>query len=150
MCFFVDTIGRRKLFLTSTTGMLVAFIVWTVYSSRYAMDGSSAAAKAVIGMIFIYYFFYNLAWSGLLIGYTAEIFSLSQASEFRCEFRWPRARSGGTWHAFCMAAAHNRDLATQIHVYEVYAHEVHAYKVHAREVDAHDVHACEVDAHEMH
>jgi hypothetical protein len=37
------------------------------------MDGSSAAAKAVIGMIFIYYFFYNLAWSGLLIGCTAEI-----------------------------------------------------------------------------
>jgi sugar porter (SP) family MFS transporter len=73
MCFFVDTIGRRKLFLTSTAGMLVAFIVWTVCSSRYAMDGSGAAAKAVIGMIFIYYFFYNLAWSGLLIGYTAEI-----------------------------------------------------------------------------
>ena len=73
MCFFVDTIGRRKLFLTSTAGMLVAFIVWTVCSSRYAMDGSSSAAKAVIGMIFIYYFFYNLAWSGLLIGYTAEI-----------------------------------------------------------------------------
>jgi MFS family permease len=73
MCFFVDTIGRRKLFLTSTAGMLVAFIAWTVCSSRYAMDGSSSAAKAVIGMIFIYYFFYNLAWSGLLIGYTAEI-----------------------------------------------------------------------------
>ena len=73
MCFFVDIIGRRLLFLVSTGGMLVAFIVWTICSSRYAMDGSSAAAKAVIGMIFIYYFFYNLAWSGLLIGYTAEI-----------------------------------------------------------------------------
>src|SRR5277367_1764452 len=79
-----------------------------------------------------------------------EFSSLSRASEFGCEFGWPRARGGGTWHAFCMAAAHNRALATQIHVYEVYAHEVHAYKVHAREVDAHDVHACEVDAHEMH
>jgi hypothetical protein len=67
MCFFVNTIGRRKLFLTSTTGMLLAFTVWTVCSSRYAMDSSSAAAKAVIGMIFICYFFYNLAWSGLLI-----------------------------------------------------------------------------------
>ena len=53
--------------------MLVAFIVLTLCSSRYAMDGSSAAAKAVIGMIFIYYFFYNLTWLGLLIGYTAEI-----------------------------------------------------------------------------
>jgi hypothetical protein len=60
-CFFADTIGRRRLFLTSTTGRLVAFIAWTACSPSYAMDGSSAAAKAVIGMIFIYYFLYNLA-----------------------------------------------------------------------------------------
>lgn len=24
-------------------------------------------------MIYIYYFFYNIAWSGMLVGYTAEI-----------------------------------------------------------------------------
>jgi MFS family permease len=28
MCFFVDKIGRRKLFLLSTSGMLGSFIVW--------------------------------------------------------------------------------------------------------------------------
>ena len=73
MCFFVDKIGRRKLFLFSTAGMLCAFIVWTVCASQYVEHGSQAAAQAVLGMIFIYYFFYNCAWSGMLIGYTAEI-----------------------------------------------------------------------------
>ena len=73
MCFFVDKIGRRKLFLISTTGMLIAFVVWTICSARYAIAGNRAAANAVVGMIYIYYFFYNLAWSGLLVGYSVEI-----------------------------------------------------------------------------
>lgn len=73
MCFYVDKIGRRKLFLTSTAGMLVTFIVWTICSARYAINGDSGAAKAVIAMIYIYYVFYNFAWSGLLVGYSAEI-----------------------------------------------------------------------------
>ncbi|KAF2842908.1 hexose transporter protein [Patellaria atrata CBS 101060] len=73
MCFFVDKIGRRKLFLTSTAGMLVAFIVWTICSARQAETKSKAAGNAVIVMIYIYYLFYNLAWSGLLVGYTVEI-----------------------------------------------------------------------------
>ena len=37
------------------------------------MKGNKSAANAVVAMIFIYYVFYNLAWSGLLIGYTVEI-----------------------------------------------------------------------------
>ena len=73
MCFFVDKIGRRKLFLTSTAGMLGSFIVWTVCSARFAENADSHAATAVVVMIFLYYVFYNLAWSGLLIGYTVEI-----------------------------------------------------------------------------
>jgi len=73
MAFFVDRFGRRKLFLISTTGMLCTFISWTICSARYSTTGSHAAAQAVVGMIYIYYFFYNLAWSGLLIGYTVEI-----------------------------------------------------------------------------
>ncbi|RBR26006.1 uncharacterized protein FIESC28_01279 [Fusarium coffeatum] len=54
----VDRIGRRALFLTSTAGMLVAYIIWT----------------AVVGFIFIYYLFYNIAWNPLLQAYPVEIF----------------------------------------------------------------------------
>ncbi|KAL3491900.1 general substrate transporter [Aspergillus germanicus] len=77
MCFFVDKLGRRRLFLISTAGMLVAFIVWTICSARYDEAGNRAAANSVIAMIYIYYLFYNIAWSGLLIGYTVEILPYS-------------------------------------------------------------------------
>lgn len=77
MCFLVDRVGRRPLFLISTAGMLVAFVVWTICSARYTETKSHAAAKAVIGMIYIYYFFYNIAWSGMLVGYTCEILPYS-------------------------------------------------------------------------
>lgn len=72
-CFLVEKVGRRKLFLISTSGMLVTFIVWTICSARYVIDGSKGAANAVIAMIFLYYLAYNSAWSGLLLGYTTEI-----------------------------------------------------------------------------
>lgn len=62
MCFLVDKVGRRKLFLFSTGGMLVTFIVWTICSARYTIDGNHGAANAVIAMIFLYYFCYNTAW----------------------------------------------------------------------------------------
>ncbi|KAH8815185.1 MFS sugar transporter-like protein [Xylogone sp. PMI_703] len=77
ICFFVDKIGRRTLFLTATTGMLLTFIVWTVCSAQFSIHGSKASANAVVAMIFIYYAFYNLAWSGLLVGYGAEILPFS-------------------------------------------------------------------------
>ncbi|KAL2807805.1 general substrate transporter [Aspergillus granulosus] len=64
ICFFVDKIGRRKLFLVSTAGMLIAFIVWIICSARYDIAGSSAAVNAMIDMIYVYYLFYNIACSG--------------------------------------------------------------------------------------
>lgn len=62
MCFLVDKVGRRKLFLFSTGGMLVTFVVWTICSARYSIDGDHGAANAVIAMIFLFYFCYNTAW----------------------------------------------------------------------------------------
>ncbi|CAD0039118.1 unnamed protein product [Aureobasidium pullulans] len=72
-CFFVDRIGRRTLFLISTAGMMMAFIVQTICSARFVVDGTDAAANSVVAFIFIYYVFYNIAFSGLLVGYSVEI-----------------------------------------------------------------------------
>ncbi|RAH75295.1 hexose transporter protein [Aspergillus aculeatinus CBS 121060] len=77
MCFVVDKVGRRRLFLISTSGMLVAFIIWTICSARYEIAHNHGAANAVVAMIYIYYVFYNVAWSGLLVGYTVEILPYS-------------------------------------------------------------------------
>ncbi|TAQ83433.1 hypothetical protein B7494_g8240 [Chlorociboria aeruginascens] len=73
ICFFVDRLGRRLLFLTSTGGMLATFIVWTICSAQNEIGHSKASGNAVVAMIFIYYVFYNSAWSGLLVGYGVEI-----------------------------------------------------------------------------
>ena len=73
MCFFVESVGRRKLFLFATGGMLVVFIVSTIAFAQYTLTGASAASNAVIAFIFIYYICYNSAWSGLLVGYSVEI-----------------------------------------------------------------------------
>lgn len=72
-CFVVDYVGRRTLFLVSTSGMFVTFCIWTACAATYAHTGVQAAGNTVIAMIFIYYIFYNMAWSGLLVGYGAEI-----------------------------------------------------------------------------
>lgn len=71
--FSVDRFGRRPLFLASTAGMLIAFIIWTACSAQYAIHGSKAAGRAVVAMIFIYNTTYNFAWSGLLVAYSVEI-----------------------------------------------------------------------------
>jgi MFS family permease len=73
MCFFVDKLGRRFLFLVATFGMLIMFTVLTICAAQYAKTKDKNAANAVIVMIFLYYVCYNLAWSGPLVGYGVEI-----------------------------------------------------------------------------
>ncbi|KAK0709414.1 hexose transporter protein [Lasiosphaeria miniovina] len=73
ICFFVDKIGRRPLFITSCIGMLAAFVSTTIALARYDVDQSSAAANTVIVFIFVYYVMYNLGFCGLLVSYSTEI-----------------------------------------------------------------------------
>ncbi|KAK4553766.1 hypothetical protein LTR86_009264 [Recurvomyces mirabilis] len=69
----VDRVGRKPLFLASTSGMLVTFVAWTVCTALYEVYGNVAAGKAVIALIYCYTATYAFAWSGLLVAYTVEI-----------------------------------------------------------------------------
>lgn len=73
MCFVIDKFGRRPLFLFATAGMLGSFIIWTICAAEFVKTLVPSAGYAEIAFIFIYYFFYNSAWSGLLVGYGVEI-----------------------------------------------------------------------------
>lgn len=58
--FFVDKWGRRPIMLVSSVGMTVAFVIWTALSAKYDAHASSGLGSGVLGMIFVYYLFYNL------------------------------------------------------------------------------------------
>lgn len=75
ICFHVDRFGRRTLFLVSTAGMMLTYMGWTIAAGRFAVSNNTdkAAGQTVLAMIFLYYAMYDLAWCGLLVGYTAEI-----------------------------------------------------------------------------
>ncbi|KAK1585401.1 lactose permease [Colletotrichum navitas] len=74
----VDRIGRRKLFLTLTGGMLVCYVAWTILTSVFSRTKAERADYAVVAFIFIYYFFYDVAWTPLLMSYAVEIFPYTQ------------------------------------------------------------------------
>jgi len=81
----VEKAGRRVLFLTSTGGMCLTYMVWTILSATYnnqatefdaagnPLNGPRSIGNGVIAVIFIYYGFYNIAMSPLIVSYTVEI-----------------------------------------------------------------------------
>ncbi|CCM06853.1 uncharacterized protein FIBRA_09158 [Fibroporia radiculosa] len=71
--FLVDKVGRRPLFLWATGGCLVFFILQTICSAQYALHQQPAAAHSVIAFIFLFYGFYDLAFTPLIVTYTCEI-----------------------------------------------------------------------------
>ncbi|KAK9427680.1 general substrate transporter [Lipomyces doorenjongii] len=70
----VDRIGRRKLFLISTGGMLASYIIWTVLSSVFTTTLNQRVGNTVVVFIFIYYFFYDIAFTPLMPAYVVEIY----------------------------------------------------------------------------
>ncbi|OQV10573.1 hypothetical protein CLAIMM_14550 [Cladophialophora immunda] len=70
----VDRVGRRRLFLTSACGMLLAFICMTVLSSVFSRSRDHQIGNSVVAFIFIYMMFYNVAFTPLLQAYPLELF----------------------------------------------------------------------------
>lgn len=70
----VDRVGRRPLFLSATTGMCLMFTAWTITSAQYEKTKNiKTTGYPQIVWIWLYSFFYALAWSGLLTAYSLEI-----------------------------------------------------------------------------
>ncbi|EHK96531.1 MFS general substrate transporter [Glarea lozoyensis ATCC 20868] len=77
----VDRVGRRPLFLTSTVGMCVCFLCWTITASQFekqnpdpdALNPKMAAGYPQVVFVWVFGVFYSLAWSGLLVAYSLEI-----------------------------------------------------------------------------
>lgn len=51
--FVVEKVGRRPLFLTATTGMLVYFVVWAVCSAEFTIHGSKGGTNGVVAIMFL-------------------------------------------------------------------------------------------------
>lgn len=69
----VDRVGRRVLFLTSCLGMLASYIAITGLSGSFAHTGASGTGVAVIPFLFIFYGFYDIAFTPLIVSYICEI-----------------------------------------------------------------------------
>ncbi|KEZ40516.1 hypothetical protein SAPIO_CDS8418 [Scedosporium apiospermum] len=70
--FFVERVGRRKLFLISTTGMFLAFILWTTFAALYTTHGTQNFAVGVLVSIFLSNGAYDVGWTPLW-AYPAEL-----------------------------------------------------------------------------
>ncbi|KAJ6011680.1 hexose transporter protein (Lactose permease) [Penicillium canescens] len=71
----IDRLGRRFMLLTSTVGMLIAFIVWTALAAQNQQQGSGnkGLGIGVVVMVFVFYAFYNFAMNPLPIAYLLEV-----------------------------------------------------------------------------
>lgn len=75
MASLMELAGRRRLFLISTVGMLLCYVIWTILSAinqeRDFHDPS--LGTGVVAMIFLYQFFYNTGLNGPPWVYVTEV-----------------------------------------------------------------------------
>ncbi|KAI0022134.1 general substrate transporter [Xylariomycetidae sp. FL0641] len=78
----VNRFRRRTLFLASTIGCLVVYIIWTALEATYEKStdlnsdgtgGPSEVAKGVVAMIFLYNAIFAIGWGALQVTYVVEI-----------------------------------------------------------------------------
>ncbi|KAF5025770.1 hypothetical protein F66182_2103 [Fusarium sp. NRRL 66182] len=88
--FTVDKIGRRPLFLTAISGMVLAFVMWTISGAIYENSGvptpatedqpeggveytNTGSGYAQIAFVWLFGVFYDIGFSGLLVAYALEV-----------------------------------------------------------------------------
>ncbi|SPO00313.1 related to hexose transporter protein [Cephalotrichum gorgonifer] len=71
--FLTARLKRRTQFLTSGFGMLAVFTAQTLCAGLFNERHNIHAGKAVIAMLFLFYFFFNLAFNALLYSYPVEV-----------------------------------------------------------------------------
>jgi hypothetical protein len=72
LAFLVNKFKRRTLWLTSTIGLFITFVVWTGCEATYEISNAKgmpnlAAGKAVLALIFVYNFIFNIGWTPLQV-----------------------------------------------------------------------------------
>ncbi|KZL78159.1 hexose transporter [Colletotrichum tofieldiae] len=75
----VNRFRRRTMFLASTIGSLVCYVIWTALQATYEKQtdltgaGSPGLAKGVLAMIFLYNVTFTVGWGALQVTYVVEI-----------------------------------------------------------------------------
>ncbi|KAI8670229.1 putative MFS hexose transporter [Fusarium keratoplasticum] len=81
----IPRVGRRTIFLTTTTGNTVTFIIWTALTATYLRDPKNSYGIGTILVIFAFSFFTAICWIPLLIMYPLEMVTTKQRGIF---FSW--------------------------------------------------------------
>ena len=111
--FLVDRLGRRPLLLFTNIGCTVVWVCVSVASSQYFAHESAAAAKAVIGFIFIFGAVYSVGFTPLQALYPVEVLSFEMrakgmafsnlaqnAAGLLNQFAWPVSIQKITWKTY--------------------------------------------------
>jgi len=111
--FLVDRLGRRPLLLFTNIGCTVVWIAVSIASSQYFATESPAAAKAVIGFIFIFGATYSIGFTPLQALYPVEVLSFEMrakgmafsnlaqnAAGLLNQFAWPVSIKEITWKTY--------------------------------------------------
>ncbi|RSH80251.1 uncharacterized protein EHS24_008824 [Apiotrichum porosum] len=72
--------GRRPMWLISCEGQLISYTVITICSALFA-QGSHAASYVVLAFLFVYFFFYAIAFTPLSLAYAVEILPYTMRSK---------------------------------------------------------------------
>ncbi|GAA5998046.1 uncharacterized protein JCM10292_002285 [Rhodotorula paludigena] len=89
----VERVGRRKLWITSTAGMLVCYIFLTGLSGGFDATQNQATGLTSIAFLFLTFGFYDIAWTPLSYSYTVELLPYSLRAKGMSLFIWSQQAS---------------------------------------------------------